>query len=283
MQSSTSFVFDRYPRFAVRRPWHVLAVTVLLFAAILAAAVLFGGSYSDAFSIPNAESQRARDLLQARFPEQSGDAATVVVKAPAGINDPQVRARVEALDAKLRALPDVVDVASPYAQPATISKDGTIARINVQYDKRALDVPQSSKSALEDLRKQTSTSTFQVETGGAIFDAHGRPGNSELVGVAAAVIILLIAFGSVVAMGLPIVTALLALGSGLLIVTILARSLSMPAFTPQFGAMIGLGVGIDYALLTVTRFREGLAAGHDVETAVVQASATAGRSVLSPA
>ena len=283
MDQPRSFIFDRYPRFAARHPWRVLAVTLAIVAALVVSARAFGGSYTDSFSVPNTEAQRAIDLLQARFPSQAGDSSTtVVVHAPAGINTPQVRAQVDQLMAELKKLPEVAGVASPYTQPNAISKDGTIARIGLLYDTKAQDVRTSSIQALANLRGQVSTPGFQVEVGGQLIRhvEMGGLGNTELIGVGAAVIILLIAFGSVVAMGLPIVSALLALGAGLLGITVMARFVSLPSFTSQFGAMIGLGVGIDYALLTVTRFREGLAQKLSLEDAIAQAGATAGRSVL---
>ncbi len=283
MHARPSFVFDRWPRYAVRHPWRVIggAVAITLLLAVLA--VRLGGSFSDTFSVPSTESQRAADLLQARFPAQAGDSSTIVVMhAQAGLNDPGVRTQVEALVAQLQALPGVAGVTPPYGQPNAISADGTIGRIGVRYALRAQVVHKSSAQALADLRARNSRPGFEVEAGGLIIRKveMGGLSNTELIGVSAAVIILLVAFGSVVAMGLPIVSALFALVAGLMGITVMARFVNLPSFTSKFGAMIGLGVGIDYALLTVTRFREGLARGLSIEDAVVQASATAGRSVL---
>jgi len=278
-----SFLFDTWPRFAARHPWYVLAATVLALIVLFGASRAFSGSYSNAFSISGTEAQQATDLLKARFPQEAGESASVVVRAPAGINDPAVRARVETLVGDLQALPDVVGVTSPYDQQATISQDGTIARITVQYGKRPQELPKSSTDALFSLRKQASAPGFQVEAGGPVVNEaeEGGLGNwTELIGVSVAVLVLLLAFGSVVAMGLPIVTALLALASGMLLIGIGARFVTLPSFTPEFGAMIGLGVGIDYALLIVTRFREALARGLAVDDAIAEAAATAGRSVL---
>lgn len=278
-----SLLFDRWPRLAASHPWRVLAgalVALLAFGALYAVA---GGRYADSFTLPGTESQRLRDLLDERFPAQAGDSATVAVRAPAGFDDPEVRSRVEALVADLAKLPDVVSVASPYDAVDAISADGTIARISVQYDKRAFSLDQASIDALLDLRDEhSSPADFQVEAGGRVVRAgeHEAPGRTELIGLSAAVVILLLVFGSVVAMGLPIVTALLALTSGYFLVGVSASLFDLPSFTPQFGAMIGIGVGIDYALLVVTRFREGLARGLGVENAIARAAATAGRSVV---
>ncbi|HYM16794.1 MAG TPA: MMPL family transporter [Dehalococcoidia bacterium] len=278
-----SFVFDTWPRTAARHPWWVLGATALALAALVFAYSVFHGSYSDAFSMKGTEAQQAVDLLQARFPQQAGDSATVVVRAPAGVNDPATRAKVAGLIAQLKALPDVVDVTSPYGGQNTTSSDGTVARITVQYAKKARDLPPGAASALLALRQQVSTPSFQVEAGGPVVASaeRGSLGNlTELIGISVAILVLLVAFGSVVAMGLPIITAVVALVSGLLVIGVGTRFVGLPSFTPQFGAMIGLGVGIDYALLIVTRYREGLARGLSIDNAIVQASATAGRSVL---
>ena len=282
MPERRSFLFDRWPRFASRHPWYVLAgalVTVVGFVALHAVA---GGQYRDSFSLPGTESQRLIDLLKERFPQTAGDPAFVVVHAPAGMDDPQVHSRMGSLQADLSELPDVVGVASPYEQADAISSDGSIAFVAVQYSKESHELAKSSIDALKDVRKEYSEPQFQVELGGPVAgeNSHELSSTSELIGIAAAVVVLLIAFGSVVAMGLPIITAVLALGSGLLLVGVGASFLDMPAVTPELGAMIGLGAGIDYALLIVTRYREGLARNLSVEDAIAQAAATAGRSVL---
>jgi RND superfamily putative drug exporter len=277
-----SFLFDRWPRFASRHPWLPLAGAAVILTALAAAYIAGHGEYGDAFNLPGAEAQQLTDMLQERFPGRAGEAATIVVSAPAGLDDPQVQSRVQSLLAELAALPDVVGVSSPYETPGAISPDRTIARISVQYSKTAFHLDKPSASALMDLRQQSSTPDFQVEAGGAIvWRAERRPPEStEAIGLATAVIILLVAFGSVVAMGLPIITALLALASGFFLLGVGTSLVTMPSFTSEFTAMVGIGVGIDYALLIVTRFREALANKLSVEEAIVQASATAGRSVV---
>ena len=278
----TSFLFDRWPRYASRHPRRVLLGALIAVVAFGALFYSVGGTFGEGFSVPGTESQRLRDLLEERFPQTAGDSATVVVRAPAGLEDPEVRAQVEALLADLAELPDVVAVASPYEELGGISFDGAIARITVRYSERASDLDRSSIHALLDLREERSTPELQVEATGRVIRnlEMELPGSAELFGLGAAVIILLIAFGSVVAMGLPIVTALFALASGFFLVGVGAAFVDLPSFTPQFAAMIGIGVGIDYALLVVTRFREGLANKLSVEDAIVQAAATAGRSVV---
>src|SRR3990170_2294570 len=276
-----SFLFERWPRFASRHPRPVAAAALAAVVAFGALFVLFGGRFGESFNLPGTQSQRLIDLLEERFPESAGDSATVALRAPAGLEEPQARGRVEALLKELAALPDVVSVSSPYEQQGAISQDGTIARVTVQYDKQAFDLPDATSDALLDLVDERSSPDLQVEAGGQVVRSAEQepPGGAELIGLAAAIVILLIAFGSVVAAGLPIVTALMALTSGFFLVGLGASFFDMPQFTPQFAAMIGIGVGIDYALLIVTRFREGLALGLEVEEAIVQAAGTAGRSV----
>ena len=282
MPKRRSFLFDRWPRFAARHPWYVLAGALVIVLGIVALHAVTGGQYKESFNLPGTESQRLIDLLEERFPETAGDPAFVVVRAPAGLNDPQVRSRMGSLQADLSQLPDVIGVDSPYEQPGAISSDGSIAVITVQYPTQSHELTASSIDALVDLRKERSEPQFQVEVGGPVGAEadHGFSSTSEIIGITAAIIVLLVAFGSVVAMGLPIVTALLALGSGLLLVGVMTSFLNMPDWTPQLGAMIGLGAGIDYALLIVTRYREGLARNLSVQDAIAQAAATAGRSVL---
>ncbi len=260
----------------------MLAVTALIFIGLGVLYAFAGGSYGDRFTVPGAEAQKLFDLLEQRFPARAGDSATIVIKSDAGFTDAASQAQLQSVIDRLKQLPDVTDVSSPLASTGDISADGKIARITVQYDKRATDLPASSNQAILDLRPQLSQPGFQVEAGGAVPQRAEResPGGTELIGIMAAIIILLLAFGSLVAMGLPIFTALLGLTSGFFIVGVGARFVPMPNFTAQFAAMIGIGVGIDYALLIVNRFREAESLGLSNEDATVAAAATAGRSVF---
>ena len=259
-------MFERWPRFAHSHAPLVLvgAVAVLVPLAVLWS--LAAGEYGSSFSVPGSEAQQLFDALRNRFPSNAGDQLTVVVKPAGGLDDPAATAQVEALRGKLAKLPEVVGVSSPFESPGAISKDGRIARIIVQYDKQASQVDKTAATGLIDLVKKESVPGFQVDAEGAVVRLAERepPGSSELIGISAAIIILLLAFGSVVAMGLPIVTALIGLSSGFFLVGLASRFINMPSFAPQFIAMIGIGVGIDYALLVVSRYREELKA--DVAT-----------------
>ncbi|HET8944123.1 MAG TPA: MMPL family transporter, partial [Dehalococcoidia bacterium] len=222
------------------------------------------------------------DFLKERFPANSGDSVYVVVHSVDGLTDPQQKARVETLLANLSSLPGVANVSSPYAEPGRLSKDNTVALINVQYTEPGTNIEKSDLQPLLDMRDQVSEKGFQVEAGGPLMRhvEQEPPGSAEVIGLTAAVFILLVAFGSVVAMGVPIITALVALATGFFLVGVGTNFVNMPGFTPQFSSMVGIGVGIDYALLIVTRFREALERGMSVADSLVTAAGTAGRSVL---
>jgi RND superfamily putative drug exporter len=184
---------------------------------------------------------------------------------------------------KAAALPEVTSVVPPYDNPAAISADRKIAYATVTYDKQASEVDVDNAKQLLTLVDDSSQAGFRVEVGGQIASQaeQANPfGASELIGIGAAIVILLIAFGSVIAMGLPITTAIVGLIAGFMGIMLSTVVFDMSEFTPGFAAMIGLGVGIDYALFVVTRFREGLGHGRSVEDAIVHAVDTAGRAVI---
>jgi RND superfamily putative drug exporter len=260
----------------------VLALAASLLAASGGLYAAGHGGYSDALTVPGAESQDLIDLLKERFPAQSGDSAYVVIHVPTGVQGDGVAGRVEALRRELQQLPQVVAASSPYETPGQISPDGSIALISVQYAEPSSQLDRSVIEKMVDVARAATAPGFEVEAGGAPLRRLEMqpPGTSEIVGLVAAIIILLLVFGSIVAMGVPIVSALIALVSGFFLVGVAARFFEFPSFTPQFASMIGIGVGIDYALLIVTRFREGLGRGLSVAGSVAMAARTAGRSVL---
>ncbi len=263
-----------------RRRVLLLWVAALVGVAVIGGAI--GSSFAQSFSLPGTESQRAADLLRARFPARAGDEGQIVFTAPAGVRDPQVQARMEALFSDVEKVPGVSSVGSPYAQPGTqqVAPDGTVAYATVQFAKRAFDVPDEAKQSIRRLADEATGGGLRVELGGRMFSEQPGLGPTELVGIFAAVIILLVVFGSVLAMGLPIVTALFGIGIGIGLVQLVSHTVSTPDFATQLAAMLGIGVGIDYALFIVTRYRQGLHQGLDPQTAVVRAIDTAGRAVV---
>jgi putative drug exporter of the RND superfamily len=245
---------------------------------------MVGADFKDKLNGGHSESQQAQDLLRANFPAQSGDSAQVVFRTDTPISDPSNTTRIDALVTKLEALPHVAAVQSPTVPAGRfqISQGGHIAYATVLLDKETPDISQADLQRIVDVAEAARASGFEVELGGQPISAVEKPafGASEGIGILAAMIILLVAFGSLIAMGLPIVTALFGIGVGVAIVSLLSRFLIVPSFGTELAAMIGIGVGIDYALFIVTRYRQGLAEGRDPRAAVVRALDTSGRAVL---
>ncbi len=274
-------IFERWARLAHRRRGRILIAWVVLIAGLVYADTQFAGEFDGAFQLPGSESQRAIDLLQEEFPARAGDTLDLVFEAPGGIAQPAVQARIEKLLAEVKQAPGVTGIESPFDAPSYISKDGTIARAVVQFDKQADDIPVSQLGTIVKAADAAAGDGLRIETGGYALFAYEQPAfGSEGLGILAAILILFFAFGSLFAVGLPIVAALFGIGMGAGIVALLARFVGFPDFTTQFMAMIGIGVGIDYSLLVVTRFREGLHTGKSVEDSVVLAVTTAGRAVI---
>lgn len=274
----------RWARFAVRHRRAVVVAWLAVLTALIAVALAAGAPFASTFQLPGTETQRAFNLLRERFPQRAGDQARLVFRAEAGIAAPEVRPRVEAVLAAARTLPKVVAVGSPFEPggQGAISPDGRVAFATVQYAERTARMDPADVKPLFNLVDAANGDGLTVEVGGEVVERVERepPGTSEAVGLVAAIVILLIAFGSVVAMGLPLATALVGLGGSFALLVLSAHRLDLPIFAGSFAAMIGLGVGIDYALFVVTRYREGLAMGLDVEDSVVAAVSTAGRAVI---
>jgi putative drug exporter of the RND superfamily len=245
-----------------------------------------GSAFSEDFSLPASDSKEALDLLEQKFPAQSGEAAQIVFKSDQGIETPAVERKMKAVFAKVEKFPHVSEVASPYAKgggAAAISKDGKIAYATIQFDAVNSDIDKNKTDEIISIAQGASGQGLQVELGGQpIEEATEEEGedSSFMVGLLAAVIVLLITFGSVVAMGLPIVTALLALGVGISVITLGTHLFPTANFAPFLALMIGLGVGVDYALFILTRFRNGLDEGLEPRDAAIAAVDTAGRAVL---
>ena len=263
----------------------VVALWVVVLVAVMGISNAVGSHYGNNFTLPGTDAQRAADLLSSRFPAQSGDSDQIVLHTPHGtLAVPAVRSRVEQMLARVARLPHVTSVSSPYAAGSrAISRDGTIGFATVTFDQRANVLPVSATKKVIAAATAARSPNLQIELGGqAIEQAQFTGiGYTALVGIGAAVVVLLISFGSMLAMGLPIVTALFGLGTGLGLIGLLSQVLSMPDFSSQLALMIGLGVGIDYALFIVTRYREAYRRhGQDVRPAVEEAMNTAGRAVI---
>jgi len=244
----------------------------------------FGGSLSTTFEAPASESTAAFDLLFDRFPEQAGAGAEIVFRADATVDDPAVRERIEAVVADVELIDGVADVVSPL-EPAggfQIATDRTIAFGRVRFATDSLDLPTESVKELLATVDAANSDGFQAEVGGQMvqFAARAESGPREAIGLLAAVVVLLFTFGSIIAAGLPIATALFGLGVALIGIPLLSIFVDVPIFGPSLAVMIGLGVGIDYALFILTRFRSCLHEGASSENACAIALATAGRAVV---
>lgn len=241
----------------------------------------FGGEFTNSAFAPGSDSEQAQRLLEERFPAQSGDTVQVVVSAD-DVASTEVRGDVNALLGELGRKPHVAAVADPYSTEGAIAPDGQtlVARLN-------LDVTNPNDLPLEDIEQLLATAEaaerggLDIALGGrAVQLAEANRAGSEMLGLIAAAVILLIMFGSVVAAGLPLAMAIggLAVSSGL--VGVVAAVVDVPDFAPTIGVMLGIALGIDYALLMVARFREWRAMGLDPEAATVATLDTAGRAVL---
>ena len=261
-------------------------LTVLGWVAALvlagAAAGSAGESFSTNFQLPDSDSTKALNLLEDRFPKQSGDEIQVVFADDAGLEGVDTTQRIDHLDEELRGLDHVVAVEPPSAVQGSISESGTIGFATVELDDAAFELPISSLEKIADTANEAGGDGLQVEAGGDPVRQveQQQEGGSEAIGLLAAIVVLLITFGSVVAMAMPVITAIVALGTAISLITLGTHVIDTADFAPALATMIGLGVGIDYALFVVTRFRQGLADGLDVREAVLEAMDTAGRAVL---
>ncbi|HET7351289.1 MAG TPA: MMPL family transporter [Marmoricola sp.] len=270
----------RLGRGAGAHPWRMVAAWVVLAFAVLMLSSAAGGQTDESFRLPGAESQQAADALEERFPEQSLYSANVVFHAPEGLSAPDTREAVGTAVARLADVPHVTSVNDPFdPRGPTLSEDGTTAIATMGFD-----VESSTRGMYDAARAATAEARdagVQVEFDTGLGYAGAQAGgSSEMIGVLVAVVVLAVAFGSIVAMGLPIGVALLAIMVGTSGLSILAGIVPVPEIANVVGLMLGLGVGIDYALFVLSRHRQNLESGMPVAEAVGRANATAGLSVV---
>ncbi len=269
----------RLGRASVRRRRFVLACWAAVTVAVLVLARASGGETSDALEVPGVESQRAHEVLAEQFPGAAGTNATLVFAIESGsLAEPEPAAVVAAATADVAAHPDVLRVGE-----LQLSDDGTIGFADVQYSRPVEEITEVAFGRLEATAAVANAGgVVQMELGGDLPSRAVRPdpGGREIIGLLVAVIVLLVAFGSVIAMALPIGLALVGLAVSFGLITIIASGIVVSSAAPTIAAMIGLGVGIDYALFIVTRHRENLRLGLTVEEAAGRAIATAGSAVV---
>ena len=270
-------------RFAVRRRWIVLVLWLVAFVGFNFASQSVGTAYSNSFSLPGSDSTRGLALRTQAFPGTSGDIDHIVYHAINGSTIAQDQAAIEANLAKVRSEPLIGQIVSPFT-PGThqISADGTIAYATIYFTKSGFALKQAQVQAVMTAASKVASTNLTVDFGGnAIAQAAGQPGSSNSVyGLLVTFIILLLAFGSLLAALLPLAVALFAIGIATAITVLLSHGLDIANFAPILGSLIGLGVGIDYALFIVTRTRQELKKGATPEEAVVTAMNTSGRAVM---
>ncbi|WP_405726052.1 MMPL family transporter [Streptomyces sp. NBC_00028] len=274
----------RLGRLAFRRRGYVALMWLAVLAAVGLGAMQAPGTSDEEFSMPGIESQKAYDLMQERFPGAAADGATarVVFVAPDGqkVTATENKKAVEETVAALATGSQVAGVADPY-QSKAVSKDGSTAYATVTYKVKSNDVSDASRTAVEKAAEQARDAGLTVETGGSAMDSGGGAGGmAEIIGIAVAAVVLLITFGSLAAAGLPLLTALIGVAFTMLAITLLGSALGLSTSTGTLAMMLGLAVGIDYALFVVSRYREERAKGRTPEEATGLAVGTAGSAVV---
>lgn len=272
-------------RWSAGHPLLVALVWLMTIVGVQVSAQAVGTDYRNSFALPGTDSQAAVDLLDGRFPEASGDADTIVITPDgAKVTDPEVQQRVQSLLDDVAAIDSVTAVRSPYSPTGAgqVNADSTVAYASVQYDVAGIEVPRTDLEALVDLVATADGDGLDVAVGGQGVAALSQPeiGLAELIGVGFAALVLLLAFGSPVAAALPIVSAAAALGVATGVVRLASNVTTISDVAPVLGVLLGLGVGIDYALFIVNRHRGNLRAGMPVGHSIVAALDTSGRAVI---
>ncbi|MFE2425473.1 MMPL family transporter [Streptomyces sp. NPDC059373] len=272
-------------RWCYRHKWMVVLLWVVALVGVGAASNTMGSNYANVFQLPGTESAKVLSLMDKAFPKSSGEADSVVWHTDSGsVKDAAVKAEMTATLAKIAKLPDVGSVASPYAPTgaAQISQDGRTAYATVTWSKLGSELTVDQVNTFVDTAQAADTKGLDVELGGqAVQQAEQPPmGLSELVGIAAAAIVLYLAFGSLFGMLLPILTAIFGVGTSVSAIALLSHGMDLADLSPTLASLVGLGVGIDYALFIVTRHRKGILRGLSPEEAAVKAVNTSGRAVL---
>ena len=264
---------ERLADLIYRRRWRVLVAWIATFAAVLVIVPQFAGGYGVEFGTPGSESKATLDLIEKHFGGSTGESVNVVWEAPAGAQ--AAEPRIERLVADAERVDGIGGASEP-----RYSRNGSIGLVELRLDRPAMDIETSSGKQLIGLAEDASGDGLNVAMGGFLIQNAQEGAPPELMGLLAAAFVLLIAFGSVVAAGLPLLVAIFGLGISATLIGIVALVVDTPDFAPAVAGLIGIGVGIDYALLILTRFRSALLQGADERHALREAVSTAGRSVI---
>ena len=276
---------DKIARWCFRNKFIVIGLWIIALVATSGLEKHFGTSYANSFSLPNSGSTKALNLLSRVSKGESGEVDNLVWKVNSGtVYSPENKNKINNLISKIQKTPQVASVTSPFSilGARQISENGKIAYAQINWEGQFSGLNKSNVTNVVNLVKNSNNSSIEAEIGGQAIEQsqQASTSNSEGIGIIAAAIILLIAFGSVYAMTVPLITALMALGVGISTIGLVSHGISISTFSPILGALIGLGVGVDYALFIVTRYRTGLIGGLNPEEAAVKALNTAGRAVL---
>ncbi len=265
---------------AFEHRWRVVAIWATVLIAVVASAAAFGGKTNDKFSVPGTESQEAQELLEQKYPAASGTYARLVFAAPEGekLTDPENKAAVEASLAKATEAKDVSGVTNPYETKA-LTKDGSIGFADVIYPVPADKIDDQAREELEASETPAEEAGIQTEFGGGLVSDESHT-NSESLGMMVGFVVLAITLGSLLAAGLPLLTAIIGVGIGLVGLQALTDVFEVSETAPILATMLGLAVGIDYALFILTRYRSNLEDGMDGRDAAAHATATAGSAVV---
>lgn len=279
-----SALLEQWGRYVVRRPWRIISAWGVIALIVVGSAGALGGTMQDSFRVPGLDSQRANDLIAAANTGEDGLTAQVVMtptdRDVSFTSAPELLDAADGVRAAVEDLPHVIRVSEPVLSP-----DGRVALVRVQYPPLA-ELTAADADALREVGSRAgeagAAAVLEVEMGGDLFFAFSEPetGVGELIGLALAAVILFLAFGSLIATALPIGMAITGLALGTGVITLMANFTDVPTWAPVLGSMVGLGVGIDYALFIVTRHRANLAAGMSVEDSVARALSTAGQPVI---
>ena len=271
----------RLGRGAFRRRKLVLTLWLGLLLALGGGALAFMGPTSSNFTIPGTESQRALDMLAEEFPEASGTTGTIVVAAPEGeqLTAPQRQAQLGQLVKEANELPGVLAALDPMTT-GSVSPDGRYALISVQFTEQVDKVTDEQRAAYEASGATAQAAGLQVEHGGEVMNSEPEVGSTEAIGVAVALAVLVVTFGSLVAAGMTMLNALIGVGVGMAGLYALSNTFEMTSVTPVLALMLGLAVGIDYSLFISSRYRQNLLEGFDGDEAAGRAVGTAGSAVV---
>ncbi|WP_326550420.1 MMPL family transporter [Micromonospora sp. NBC_01813] len=271
----------RLGRTAFRKRHLVVAIWLIALVALGSAALAFRGPTASNFSIPGTESQEALDLLAEQFPQASGASGTIVIAAPEGeqLTTAEGQSAVLAVVVEANELPGVVGALDPF-QTGSVSQDGRYALVTVQFAEQGDEVTAEQREAYEAVGAPARDAGYQVAHGGEVMNTEPHVGSQEAIGVAIALVVLIITFGSLVAAGMTMLNALIGVGAGMAGLFALSSVVSLTSTAPVLALMLGLAVGIDYSLFITSRHRQNLLEGFEPEEAAARAVGTAGSAVV---